>query len=253
MILFYGTAFSPLHLPLPRSPQHQWALLHEESPRNQLVLMSNAKVGDFFNVTATFGRSSDFPLTLQHLYSLEELKSLQFYVSAKEKFAKTSEELSPVLFLSSDCSSGTDREEYVSELMKYIPVDSYGQCLHNEDLPPGLESPVSGFMDQRLLHFVAKYKFHIAIENWACDDYITEKLWRPLIVGSVPIYFGSPSVVDWTPNGNSSIILTTDFKSPKELATFLKNMKRDEYEKYLSHKRGEISNARLEKEMLFRR
>jgi len=40
---------------------------------------------------------------------------------------------------------------------------------------------------------VGKYKFTIAFENAICDDYITEKLWRPLIVGSVPIYYGSPS------------------------------------------------------------
>jgi alpha-1,3-fucosyltransferase 10 len=40
---------------------------------------------------------------------------------------------------------------------------------------------------------MAKYKFTIAFENAIGDDYITEKLWRPLILGSVPIYMGSPS------------------------------------------------------------
>jgi len=44
------------------------------------------------------------------------------------------------------------------------------------------------------LHFVARYKFTLSFENAVCDDYITEKLWRPLVVGSVPIYMGSPSV-----------------------------------------------------------
>lgn len=44
------------------------------------------------------------------------------------------------------------------------------------------------------LHFVARYKFTLAFENAVCEDYITEKLWRPLTVGSVPIYWGSPSV-----------------------------------------------------------
>ena len=27
-----------------------------------------------------------------------------------------------------------------------------------------------------------------------CNDYVTEKLWRTLIVGSVPVYFGAPNV-----------------------------------------------------------
>lgn len=40
----------------------------------------------------------------------------------------------------------------------------------------------------------AKYKFTLAMENAICDDYVTEKLWRPLRLGSVPIVFGSPKV-----------------------------------------------------------
>lgn len=40
----------------------------------------------------------------------------------------------------------------------------------------------------------AKYKFALAMENAICDDYVTEKLWRPLRLGSVPIVFGSPKV-----------------------------------------------------------
>lgn len=43
-------------------------------------------------------------------------------------------------------------------------------------------------------HLLAQYKFTLAFENAVCVDYITEKLWRPLIVGSVPVYYGSPSV-----------------------------------------------------------
>jgi len=39
-----------------------------------------------------------------------------------------------------------------------------------------------------------KYKFSLAFENAICDDYITEKLWRPLLVGSVPVVMGSPKV-----------------------------------------------------------
>jgi alpha-1,3-fucosyltransferase 10 len=41
---------------------------------------------------------------------------------------------------------------------------------------------------------LSKYKFAIAFENAVCEDYITEKLWRPLILGTIPIYYGSPSV-----------------------------------------------------------
>lgn len=45
-----------------------------------------------------------------------------------------------------------------------------------------------------LYRFIGRYKFVISYENSACDDYITEKLWRPLSLGVVPIYFGSPNI-----------------------------------------------------------
>jgi hypothetical protein len=43
---------------------------------------------------------------------------------------------------------------------------------------------------RKFLELLAKYKFVIAIENAICDDYITEKLWRALQLGSVPLYLG---------------------------------------------------------------
>ncbi len=41
---------------------------------------------------------------------------------------------------------------------------------------------------------LAKYKFAFAIENAVCDDYVTEKFWRPLRLGVVPIAFGSSKI-----------------------------------------------------------
>jgi len=57
-----------------------------------------------------------------------------------------------------------------------------------------LTDPMENLDSDEFFHFVARYKFTLSFENAVCDDYITEKLWRPLVVGSVPIYMGSPSV-----------------------------------------------------------
>lgn len=54
--------------------------------------------------------------------------------------------------------------------------------------------PSLDLYNEELLKFISRYKFVIAFENAECKDYITEKLWRPLIAGSVPIYWGSPTV-----------------------------------------------------------
>ena len=53
---------------------------------------------------------------------------------------------------------------------------------------------MSGMHHDDFHKLAAKYKFTLAMENAVCDDYITEKLWRPLRLGSLPIVFGSPKV-----------------------------------------------------------
>lgn len=57
-----------------------------------------------------------------------------------------------------------------------------------------LEDPADAMHHSDFLRLTAKYKFTLAFENAVGDDYITEKLWRPLTVGSIPVYLGSPSV-----------------------------------------------------------
>lgn len=41
---------------------------------------------------------------------------------------------------------------------------------------------------------ISRYKFIIAYENSICDDYITEKFWRAITTGVIPIYFGAPNI-----------------------------------------------------------
>lgn len=63
-----------------------------------------------------------------------------------------------------------------------------------------LIDPLPGMFDTKFYKLMAKYKFTLAMENSICDDYITEKLWRPLHLGSVPIVLGSPKVQVWQDN-----------------------------------------------------
>ena len=48
-----------------------------------------------------------------------------------------------------------------------------------------------------------KYKFIISFENAICEDYITEKLYRTLFVGAIPIYKGRVKVI-FGRGGNTS-------------------------------------------------
>uniref|UniRef100_A0ACB8ET48 Alpha-(1,3)-fucosyltransferase 11 n=1 Tax=Sphaerodactylus townsendi TaxID=933632 RepID=A0ACB8ET48_9SAUR len=130
-----------------------------------------------------------------------------------------------------------------------LQVDSYGECLNNRELPTARlrDTSTATTEDPEFMAFISQYKFHLAMENAICHDYMTEKLWRPMHVGAVPVYRGSPSVRDWMPD-NHSIILIDDFGSPKELAEYLDFLDRnpDEYVKYLDYKGpGGITNRFL--------
>lgn len=56
------------------------------------------------------------------------------------------------------------------------------------------EKSMQPMLDKEFFQLAAKYKFALTMENSVCNDYITEKVWRPLILGSVPVIFGSPKI-----------------------------------------------------------
>lgn len=106
------------------------------------------------------------------------------------------------------------RLEYLKELMQEIPIDSYGRLYNNKKLEHdnGKEAKINLYK---------QYKFIIAFENACATDYVTEKFFDPLIAGTVPIYLGAPNIGEFSP-GAHCFIHVNDFKSPKELADYLK-------------------------------
>ena len=239
-IMFYGSRINWKDLPLPRNPSHLWNLIHEESPKNDLLL-ATPEAMSLFNYTATCSRSSSYPLVTQYLESIGHILTPVKYPASE----KSKNGLGLAMYLHSDCGIPSDRDGYVTILMKYMKVDSYGKCLNNKKLPEHLLDPVTGMDSPDLYDIIGKYKFVLSFENAICDDYITEKLWRTFKAGSVPVYKGSPSVMDWAPDQHS-IILVDDFASPKELADYLKYLDEndEEYEKYFAYKKG-VTNQRL--------
>ncbi len=240
-IMFYGTRIDWKDLPLPRKPNHLWNVIHEESPKNNLVL-ATPEAMSLFNYTATCSRYSSYPLITQYLISLDTIRTpLKYTPSEKSKNG-----LALVMYLSSDCGVPSDRDSYVTLLMKHMKVDSYGKCLNNKELPQHLQDPISGMFSQDLLDIIGQYKFFLSFENAICEDYITEKLWRTFEAGSVPVYMGSPSVKDWAPDDHS-LIMVDDFASPQALADYLKYLDNNdaEYGKFLAYKNHGVTNQRL--------
>ena len=118
------------------------------------------------------------------------------------------------------------RDEYVAELMRYLPVDSVGRSLNNRDIadlggPGRVNDPTQAFA------VIRAYKFVLAFENSQGTDYVTEKLFRPLAWGTVPVYLGAPNVRDFTPT-DEAVIVASDFASPRDLASALVDLDADD-------------------------
>ena len=108
----------------------------------------------------------------------------------------------------------TGRFEYLMDLMQYLSIDSYGKWQRNKVLEHD-----EGRLSK--LDLYRKYKFVIAFENVIEDDYVTEKFFDPLLVGSVPVYLGAANIQEFQPGGNCFLDVR-NFSSPKELADFIK-------------------------------
>jgi len=109
--------------------------------------------------------------------------------------------------------------------MHHIRVDSYGKCLKNKEWPEG----------KTWEDIVKQYKFVLALEHSNCKgfssisssiafpfyfstllmicyqiDYITDKFWKAINFGVVPIVMGAPNIDDYSPSWHS-VIKTIDY------------------------------------------
>lgn len=150
------------------------------------------------------------------------------------------------MWMNSNCRPRSKRNWYMMQLMKYIDVDNYGTCGNNIRQLPEHIVKIQRSANRSLKHIITynweagklalsrEYLFTIAIENSLTYDYISEKLWQPLIVGSIPIYLGVPNVYDWLPCQTDCIIDLRKFETPKDSAMFIKTVAKNKtlYESY---------------------
>jgi len=168
----------------------------------------------------TYRLDSDFPFT----YAYDLLNRLVEPLGPLEKKRKV-----PVVWIASNCGASNGRQYYIKELMKYIEIDSYGKCLNNKEYPKDVPTD----------DIIKEYKFYLAFENSNCKDYVTEKFFRAMAVGVLPIVDGPEDYSAFNPV-NRSLIRTNDFNSPKDLARYIKLLDSNDelYKEYFSYKFG---------------
>lgn len=88
------------------------------------------------------------------------------------------------------------RLDLLSALSAHVPVHHYGRCGHNTQAPSNKRAEDWG---AKKLGVVGRYRFLSAMENSYALDYVSEKLYHALLVGTVPLYLGAPNVYDFLP------------------------------------------------------
>jgi hypothetical protein len=108
------------------------------------------------------------------------------------------------------------RIDFFHKLSKYKNVHSGGKLLNN------VGGPV-----KNKIQFISDFKFTFAFENSSFPGYVTEKIYEPMFVDSIPIYWGSPLVhLDFN---TKSFVNHHDFKNDDEVIDRIIELDNDKY------------------------
>eukprot|EP00057_Strongylocentrotus_purpuratus_P002038 XP_003723715.1 PREDICTED: alpha-(1,3)-fucosyltransferase 5-like [Strongylocentrotus purpuratus] len=198
-----------------RLPGQLWVFHSKEAPIHGPQASPPREFGNPFNISISYMSESD--IAPGYYYLDTEQKDKDPKVLRKEKL---------MLWVASNCNDTSwARRDFVQELQTYLPIDTYGLCGH-------LDCPRS---EKECWEMRGQYKFHLALENSQCPEYITEKLWfNSLAVGTVPIVFGAPKADYERLTPPHSFIHLDDFKTVQEFIDYIHLLDRDQ-QKYLEY------------------
>lgn len=99
-------------------------------------------------------------------------------------------------------------------------VDSYGTCHHTPGLPKKVD----------FKKMASEYHYVLIFENSILDDYVTDKFYQALNTDAIPVYLGAPNIAEYLPDSvNDRIIIEArNYPDPTSLATYLKELAKDE-------------------------
>jgi hypothetical protein len=130
-------------------------------------------------------------------------------------------------FLARNCDAKNNRNDVVTKLIEAgFPVFSFSSCLHNANVPPGVNlANKTNVMEQ--------YLFHLAFENGRVDDYVTEKLWMAFHAGTIPVVLGPTNIKEHVGSFHGAIYVD-DFPTVQDLAKYLIQVSNNQtlYESY---------------------
>ncbi|XP_055007146.1 4-galactosyl-N-acetylglucosaminide 3-alpha-L-fucosyltransferase 9-like [Boleophthalmus pectinirostris] len=178
---------------IPRPSFQKWVWFNMESPANTAV---NPKLNHIFNLTCNYRTDSTIQVPYGYVVPRSSYDPI-FKLPTKDKL---------VCWIVSNWKSHFQRIQYYNKLKNYIDINTYGQAFG------------SLLSDQAYTDIISGCKFYLAFENSVAKDYMTEKVFSPLLFGSVPIVLGPPRENYQEQIPEKAFIHVNDFASPKELA-----------------------------------
>lgn len=239
-LIFHPTNFKIKDLPSYRTPDQRYIYsFFESSTKERSLPIFHKTPKGYFNWTMTHRRDSDIYSsqfygslrrratskvvnTLPVLLSPGTLPSDPAVVLKGRQNQKNKTKL--VAWFNSHCPTKSRREVFFRKMGQFIPIDIYGRCGTFVCLP---------WNSLKCDKIIVDYKFYISAENSFCADYVTEKFYRALEAGVIPIVYGGADYSAYAPP--HSFINAADFDSPKALADYLKLLDGNHrlYSKYL--------------------
>ncbi len=268
-LLFHAINFDPVNdAPLQRMPHQRYVFFsyEAEAPSRSSPVFQHLTVKGFYNWTMTYRRDSDiyssepYGLLRRKNTSLmsetmpvpsnsgllppDPAKFLQTIINRRNYLEENqlfsdfaSRKKKKIAWFVTNCATSSRREIYFRELFYYFPsIDIYGECGN------GLSCfPWNGLECDKIL---SEYRFYIAAENSLCADYVTEKFYRALEAGAVPIVYGGADYSAYAPI--NSFINAADFRSPKYLAHYLRllDLNPNLYARYFEWKKDWLVDRR---------
>jgi hypothetical protein len=110
-------------------------------------------------------------------------------------------EKTKVTTVSSICSSKYFDEGHIARIdfLKFLEAkDDLQLDIYNQDNKHGFTNyrgPVSPYIDKS--HGIKQYKYYFMMENNYESNFITEKLWEPILCETLVFYYGCPNVANY--------------------------------------------------------
>lgn len=167
----------------PKKPAHQlWGWLSFEQP-SQFPILVEPYYLDRIDFHMNWKQNSDIPITYICPFHHNDHTGTSF-LRMPDLASKQPGRIAA--YVASRCRA-TERDGYVSRMMKHMFIHSYGKCLHNSEFPHG-----TAYMWDEKVQVLNTFKFVLVFENSdEYADWVTEKIIHAFLAGAVPVYWVS--------------------------------------------------------------